>query len=499
MDRRKKPQNEGILSGMFGSISSLFGADDAAGRRSKIENICKCFVLTNETLEQVMTLLETSIDRGLNDDSGAAGALKMLPTYVRAVPNGEESGDFLALDLGGTNFRILLIRLSGREAEMTGKVYSVPDSIMQGAGEELFDHIAACMARFMEEQGIPFTRKLALGFTFSFPCKQEGLTSAKLIRWTKGFNLTGCEGQDVCKMLKEACGRRSDIDIDVVALLNDTVGTLMACAFKENTCQIGVIIGTGTNACYMEQLDRIPKLKAKLADDGLPDEIVMNTEWGAFGDDGALSFINTKYDREVDKSSINPGKQIFEKMISGMYLGEIVRMVVKELAQQGLLFGGETAPLARRGTFSTRFMSDIESDISGEEAKPTYQNTAKILSEIGFRKATQADCANVAYVCSVVTARAAHLLAAGIATLINRMSRPLVTVGIDGSVYRFHPRFPQLLDDKIAELIDENLRYKLMLSEDGSGIGAAIVAAVATRIAAQKEEEPQQESPNDNE
>lgn len=58
----------------------------------------------------------------------------MLPSYVRAVPNGEESGDFLALDLGGAHFRILLIKLSGREAEMTGKIYHVPENIMQGTG-----------------------------------------------------------------------------------------------------------------------------------------------------------------------------------------------------------------------------------------------------------------------------------------------------------------------------------------------------------------------------
>ena len=105
------------------------------------------------------------------------------------------------------------------------------------------------------------------------------------------------------------------------------------------------------------------------------------------------------------------------------------------------------------------------------------------------------------------------MLAAGIATLLNRMQHPLVTVGMDGSIYRYHPIFPKLLDDKIAELIDENLRvsdraiqdkfheflennlhkqlqYKLMLSEDGSGIGAAVVAAVATRMREQKEEEP---------
>ncbi|VDO45901.1 unnamed protein product [Haemonchus placei] len=371
------------------------------------------------------------------------------------------------------------------------------------------------MARFMEEQGIPFSRKLPLGFTFSFPCQQEGLTrdfSAKLIRWTKGFKASGCEGVDVCKMLKDACNRRSesytiplvqDIEIDVVALLNDTVGTLMACAFKENTCQASPIGVDVEDSFFISDSDDVSQWKSIILF-----QMIMNTEWGAFGDDGALRFIHTKYDREVDKSSVNPGKQIFEKMISGMYLGELARVALKEMAQQGLLFGGQTGLLEERGRFSTRFMSDIGSDqdlysdLAGDEEKKTFQNTEKILGELGFNKITRADCANVAYVCNIITTRAAHLLAAGIATLINRVERPLVTVGIDGSVYRFHPVFPQLLDDKIAELIDENLRYKLMLSEDGSGIGAAVVAAVANRIQSdrtdQKEEEPQQENQNEN-
>lgn len=65
-----------------------------------------------------------------------------------------------------------------------------------------------------------------------------------------------------------------DTDVDVVALLNDTVGTLMACAFKDNTCQIGVILGTGTNACYMEKLSNCPKLKKFNFDsDSFPKEV----------------------------------------------------------------------------------------------------------------------------------------------------------------------------------------------------------------------------------
>jgi hexokinase len=60
----------------------------------------------------------------------------MLPSYVRSVPNGSEKGDFLALDLGGTNFRVLLIRLKGNnQSDMTSKIFRVPDNIMKGTGE----------------------------------------------------------------------------------------------------------------------------------------------------------------------------------------------------------------------------------------------------------------------------------------------------------------------------------------------------------------------------
>lgn len=37
--------------------------------------------------------------------------------------------------------------------------------------------------------------------------------------------------------------------------------------------------------------------------------MLINTEWGAFGDDGCLDFITTDFDRQVDKHSINAGKQ----------------------------------------------------------------------------------------------------------------------------------------------------------------------------------------------
>lgn len=62
-----------------------------------------------------------------------------------------ERGKFLALDLGGTNFRVLLIHLKGEDDfEMQSKIYAIPQSIMIGSGTQLFDHIAECLANFIK-------------------------------------------------------------------------------------------------------------------------------------------------------------------------------------------------------------------------------------------------------------------------------------------------------------------------------------------------------------
>ena len=39
-------------------------------------------------------------------------------------------------------------------------------------------------------------------------------------------------------------------------------------------------------------------------------QVVINTEWGAFGNNGSLDFLTTAYDRGVDEVSKNPGEQM---------------------------------------------------------------------------------------------------------------------------------------------------------------------------------------------
>lgn len=522
-----QPQHHPIK--LNGSMMAPLGPQPTTNTKQQLLNdakweravkITSTLCVDDKDYEKVDALLLDEMLAGLAQQTNKNAVLKMLPTYVHDVPDGTERGQFLALDLGGTNFRVLAIDLKpDRKFEMRSKIFAVPQDVMTSTGERLFDHIAECIARFMEQEGLK-QKILPLGFTFSFPCVQTGLTSSSLIRWTKGFNASNVEGQDVVKLLLDAVKRRDDYDIEVVAVVNDTTGTLMSCAFQEPTCAMGLIVGTGTNACYIERLDLVELWRAS-ADDiertknaanmekgggaGADEtdfsrapangqqytpwkQIMVNMEWGAFGDNGRLDFIRTEFDRDIDEHSINPGMQVFEKMISGMYMGELVRLVLVKLAKEGALFDGAVPDaLLERNSFFTKYVSEIESD-------PPYNNGGSnnvelsrcrsvLEDELGINNATELDRRIVRLACESVSSRAGYLCGTAVATVLNHMGRERATVAVDGSVYKYHPRFHDLMEEQCKKFLHKGLSFKLMLSEDGSGKGAALVAAVAMRLA----------------
>ncbi|XP_029303983.1 hexokinase-2-like isoform X2 [Cottoperca gobio] len=177
---------------------------------SKVQKYLECFHLSLVKLQEVSARLRKDLVRGLGKHSHSKAPVKMLPTFVRATPDGTEKGDYLALDLGGTNFRVLHVRVVEEEQKvlkMDSQICAISKEIMQGTGEQLFDHIAACLNDFLVSQNLK-GQTLPLGFTFSFPCEQKEIDKSILIRWTKGFNCSGVVGKDVVLLLKEAINRR---------------------------------------------------------------------------------------------------------------------------------------------------------------------------------------------------------------------------------------------------------------------------------------------------
>eukprot|EP00092_Neocalanus_flemingeri_P027397 GFUD01029713.1.p1 GENE.GFUD01029713.1~~GFUD01029713.1.p1 ORF type:complete len:527 (+),score=123.28 GFUD01029713.1:254-1834(+) len=448
--------------------------EDEKKRLSHLREMCKGFSMNDEQLQHIEKRMIMEINWGLGKDTNPSSNIKSYITYVSQLPTGRESGGYLALDLGGTNFRVILIELDAGSTSVRMKAvkHAVSEDLMTGPGHLLFDFMADKLKEFMVDHQL-LGRRHHLGFTFSFPTIQHSLACADLATWTKGFVCQGVEGEDIVKLLELSIKRHPEMDINVCAILNDTTGCLIACAYKRPDCAVGVIIGTGTNASYVEDIRNVELYQGNI---GKKKEVVINTEWGALGNTGSLDFIRTRFDHAVDKNSKNVTKQVYEKLISGMYLGELTRQVIIEAAEKQILFKGQNVDfLNQKEIFQTRHISEIESDEVGD-----YSSTWEVLAEIGLKSvSTEFDCKLLRYICECISIRASLLAAAGVAALLNKMGRRSVTVGMDGSLYKFHPHFQARMTAKIRHLVDKAIHFNLVLSEDGSGRGAGLAAAVS--------------------
>lgn len=446
-------------------------------KAKKINEVIDTLKLPEEYIQKMITIMKLEMKQGLSKDEAERkkSSLQMENTFVRDICSGEEEGDFLALDLGGTNFRVLWIEMkNGVCAKSLSKNYNVPTETLRGPCIGVFNHLAESISTFMEEENIK-DRHMQLGFTFSFPMIQESINKGILVTWTKSFKCPDGVGEDAVKLLNEAIERRGDISIDVTAILNDTTGTLMAGAYLDHKCQIGLILGTGSNAAYVEKIKNVDKWTGPMEDPEA--EEVIDIEWGAFGDNGCLDYLKTGFDWEVDKHSNHVGSFTFEKLFGGLYLGEVTRLALVKFASEGLLFDGKvTEKLSTRWNFGTECVTGIDED----NVKGGTSRTKAILKELDI-DASDEDVEVAKYLCEVLSIRAAQLVGTGLAVLLNHMNKPEVTVAIDGSLYRHHPRLHDLLMEQINSLAPD-IKCKLILAEDGSGRGAGFVAAVVDRL-----------------
>jgi len=202
-----------------------------------------------------MNQMSYCIDQGLGKKTHSKATIKCWQTYVQDLPTGNEQGHYLALDLGGSNFRILSLELGvNKYFKMDQKLYTCSKELMTGSGTKLFDYIANCLHEFLTTQGLDTTNTIPLGFTFSFPISQQSVNSGKLVKWTKGFTCEGVVNEDIVELMTKAINKIPDLNVKVCVILNDTVGTLMSCSWMNPKTKIGLIIGTGCNCCYVEKV-----------------------------------------------------------------------------------------------------------------------------------------------------------------------------------------------------------------------------------------------------
>ncbi|EEB09298.1 hexokinase 2 [Schizosaccharomyces japonicus yFS275] len=406
--------------------------------------------------------------------------LALAPTFVTDVPHGDETGDFLALDLGGTNLRVCHVKLiGGGKYEMKQSKFKLPREYQQN--EEvapLIDYMVDAIEKFVKDNfpekfGCADSEKLPLGFTFSFPMSQTSITESKLLRWTKGFNIPEVVGEDFGQILNERMKERN-VPVVMEAICNDTVGTMVTRAYTSDAKNtfMGIIFGTGSNGAYIEWTKNIGKLN------GATDapQMALNVEWGATD----LDILHpTRYDLLVDHDTPNPGKQIFEKRVGGMYLGELFRRALFHLIK---VYGFSNGIFPPSMTDAWSIDTSILSAIVKER---TADNVRSVLNKykIRFRSDEEAlmlyDCAYA------VGRRAARMSAIPIAAILEetgRLGQP-ADIAVDGSVIEYYPGFENLIREGLRVLIGEENEKKVTMgiAKDGSGIGAALCALQALK------------------
>ncbi|TCD70456.1 glucokinase [Steccherinum ochraceum] len=489
--------------------------------------------------------------------------MAMIPTYVTGVPNGSETGTFLALDLGGTNLRVCEVQLQGNhEFTLRQQKYRVSEALKTGEATALFDYLADSVDAFLTDNASsptnapadPFASgssldfmdsglnsAIPLGLTFSFPVEQTALNEGKILTWTKGFSAKNAVGHDVVGLLQDAFDRKH-LHVRCVALVNDTVGALLSRAYSAGDCLLGAIFGTGTNGAYLEKVENITKLGNSAARKH-GGHMVVNCEWGAFNNT-RTTLPTTPFDNKLDRESINPRLQAFEKFISGMYLGEITRNILLSLvdaAPHPLLFNGRASrELNQHYGLDTAVMSEIEEawekgrgtasgadgveggsaintlGASGSEPKvngsqPHFTHVdelshedqsrlERIRSVIIQRLSMDAadvslrDAAIVRWAASLVANRAAKLSGCAVAAIMAQTGfaklggqhvpeEQRFVIGVDGSLIEHYPNFNARLRESVRALIGEEVekRIELGMAKDGSGVGAALGALQATK------------------
>lgn len=448
--------------------------------KDQIEQLRTLFTVSGTKLQQITEHFVSELHKGL---SKTGGNIPMIPGWVLEYPTGKETGDYLAIDLGGTNLRVCLIKLGGdRTFDTTQSKFELPKDIRTTSADVLFDFIATSLKDFYDEEFPEGTTKsLPLGFTFSYPATQHALNQGILQRWTKGYDIDGVEGHDVVPMLQDAL-KKHGLPIHVTALINDTTGTLVASAYTDPETQMGLIFGTGCNGAYYEKISAIPKLEGKLYDDIPQDSLIaINCEYGAFDNEHKV-LPRTKYDVQIDDESPRPGQQAFEKMISGYYLGELMRLVLLDLYEDGFIFKNQDiSKLKVPFIMDTSFPARVE-----EDPYENLSDTNDLILDLLKIKTTRGERVLVRSLAEIVGIRSARLSVCGIAALAKKRGFTKCHAAADGSVFNKYPNFKERAAQGLADIFSWTVPQSehpiiIVPAEDGSGAGAAIIAALAEK------------------
>ncbi|MBT4285821.1 MAG: hexokinase [Deltaproteobacteria bacterium] len=394
--------------------------------------------------------------KGLN---GKDSSLPMLPAYIGIDKPLPFDTPVIVLDAGGTNLRACLVTFSNQgeiiikhlsKREMPG----THETLSEAQFYDVFCDFLKPLIRLSDD----------IGFCFSYPVEITPEKDGKLLHWTKEIKVPDVVGKYIGKGLANSLAENGHPNKKII-ILNDTVATLLAGMAKGKQHQydgyIGFILGTGTNTAYLENNNNIGKIELT---EGVQ---AINVESGGF-----KKSPRSKLDKQFDASTNNPSQHIFEKMISGCYLGAIISTVIQTAAKDQLF-----SPSAKQ--FLEKILPLETIDISRFIENPHHPE-----SPFKSNDFNDTDLTLLYYIINGYLKRAAKLTAINIASAIIKSGTgksPLhpICINIDGSTYHKTAGFSLLTETYLVEILDPyDIFYRIIQVDNSPIIGAAIAGLI---------------------
>ncbi len=414
-------------------------------------------------------LLATELDLKLITDDfisemkngleGKGGSLLMLPTYIGAEGTIKPNQPVVAIDAGGTNFRAVKMSFDNNLKLVTENLQQrkMPAIDEELSNKEFFATLAAYLTEYKNVSD-------KIGFCFSYAVEIYPNKDGKLLEWSKEVKAPEVLGQMVGKNLLEAMGTPNK----QIVLMNDTVSTLLAgqaaTAGREFDTYIGFILGTGTNACYIEQnsnITKTPKLNPK-------ENQIINIETGNFN-----LMPRTDIDVAFDNTTKLPGRYTFEKMIAGGYFGGLCTTALKMAAKEDVFSAESKVRLKEIGELTSE---EVNKFVCGIDLPANTLSTILVNKE---------DKEAAIEIINAMITRAAKLVAGSLAAVILKtgkgksIEKP-VLMTIEGTTfYKLH-NFQIMFEAFLQGFLSgENRRfYEIVEVPNSSLIGAGIAAIV---------------------
>lgn len=393
--------------------------------KAELNKIREEFTISNSTLG--------NIANNFYFDMAEKTMLKMLKTYVVIDTDRVLADDYLTIDIGGSNIRISKVKVSEDNISIE-KMIKIPlrtkfinYTSSKYTLKQLFIITLKKIKPFLEKDKL-----YTIAATVSFGLASEGKTKAKIIELSKGFELSDTLGEDIYKILTEAI---EELELKIIPslIVNDCVATLATGRFYNPNADIGFIVGTGHNGCFING-----------------DREIINIESAGFNKDLPLTVFDKKYLDKIPREAEN----LFEVLIGGKYLGGIAEVIFNHLVQKELI---------------------------KEVKEVTTEDLVKVLNKENVVKYSLDQKEVIEEIAKILFERSAKFIVAetfAILMFIDRNLSSKHTIIFDGSVYEKCEFFRDEISKNFESFFMESankISHKLI--KDASSIGPAIISA----------------------